>query len=124
MQTISFQPAGDRIKASITFEGLIVASYTFTLWEAQSNNRLIHEMGNNQNPNDDDYLLPLPVGANDGRLIQLRSEFVGLDPQNSPTFQIKIALSQGEQAIGEAVDEGQITGQPQESLIYLVLKSA
>ena len=121
MKTIKFNPNGDRLSVSFTFGGLIVASYSFTLWEAGSNDHLMYEKGNNQNTDDDMYNLPLPVGSNNGRIIQLRTEFVGLDPANSSDFEITANVKQGNSDLGDETDTGKITGKTQGSLIFIKL---
>ena len=121
MKTIKFNPNGDRLSVSFTFGGLIVASYSFTLWEAGSNDHLMYEQGNNQNTDDDVYNLPLPVGPNNGRIIQLRTEFVGLDPANSSDFKITANVKQGNSDLGDETDAGKITGKTQGSLIFIKL---
>jgi hypothetical protein len=123
MKDIKFDPNGERLSVSFVFEGLIVASYSFTLWEAESNHRLMYEQGNNQNSDDDKYDLPMPVSSNNGRLIQLRTDFVGLDPANSKDYSITAQVFQGGIDLGNESENGSITGKTQESLIYILLKS-
>ncbi len=123
MENITFNPDGARIHVSFNFLGLVVASYGFVLWEAQSNHQLMECKGNNQNPDDDEYDLPLPVKSNDGRLIQLRTEFTGLDPENSKEYDISVEVHQGNDKIGELHDKGTITGKMQSSLLFVQLKA-
>ncbi|HMQ78326.1 MAG TPA: hypothetical protein PKD94_02065 [Ignavibacteria bacterium] len=122
MKTIEFDPNGERLTASFTFDDLIVASYSFTLWEANSNDRVKYEEGNNQNIDDDSFKLPLPVSTNHGRLLQLRTEFVGLDQSSGRSYEIKAQIHQGGKLLGELSDSGKITGGFQASLIYIIIK--
>ena len=121
MKTINFNRQGGEIKVEFKFTGLITASYEFTLWAADSNDRIMHKTGNNQNAQDDIYSLPVPAADNEGRIIQLRTEFVGLDPINSKQFKIIVSVDQGSKTIGELNDEGEVTGKMQSSLIFAQL---
>lgn len=126
IQTLNFDPNGSRLFAKIKFEGLIVGSYMYQLWEAQSNDIIDARMGNNQNSEDDKYALPLPTGSNEGRLIDVRAKFVGLDPTNQPKFKIKVLLYQGGELIGEAFDANdkkrKLDGNGKTSQLYIFLK--
>ena len=122
MKTINFNKLGEELKVELTFIGLITASYEFTVWAADSNDKIMHESGNNQNSQDDIYKLPVPIAQNDNRIIQLRTEFVGLDPINSKQFKIKIAVYQGTHIVGECDEEGEVNSKMQGSLIYAKLK--
>ena len=121
IKTIKFDPNGEDLKVVFTFEGLIVASYAFTLWEANSNNQLMYEKGNNQNPADDSYAIPPPVINSDGRLIQLRTEFKALDPDNVKQYTITAEVFQGDKSLGKDQDTGDNTGKSQGSLIFILL---
>ncbi|MBL6446320.1 hypothetical protein JMN32_08370 [Fulvivirga sp. 29W222] len=121
IKTIKFNPNGEDLKVSFKFEGLIVASYSYTLWETNSNNRVVYEKGNNQNPDDDSYVLPPPVASCDGRMIQLRTEFKALDPENVKQYTITAEVFQGDQSLGKDEDAGDNTGKSQSSLIYILL---
>lgn len=121
IKTIKFDPDGEDLKVVFTFEGLIVASYAYTLWEANSNNQLIYEKGNNQNPTDDCYTIPPPVINSDGRLIQLRTEFKALDPTNVKKYTVTAEVFQGDKSLGKDQDSGNNTGNAQSSLIFILL---
>lgn len=121
IKTIKFDPDGEDLKVAFTFEGLIVASYSYTLWEANSNNRLVYKKGNNQNPEDDSYSIPPPVIDSDGRMIQLRTEFKALDPDNIKKYTITAEIFQGDKSLGKDQDIGDNTGKAQSSLIFILL---
>lgn len=123
MKTIEYNAQDGDLSIQITYQGLVAASYVYSLWDAQSNTRLQKQIGNNQNPQDDHYELPTPAADNDGRLIQLRSEFVGLDKDSFGDYGIKLELMQGGNAIGEASQAGKLTGEGQTSLIFVQLKA-
>jgi hypothetical protein len=122
MKEIKFDPSGEPLKISFIFTGLIVASYTYTLREAESNKKIepVYE-GNNKNPEDDIYYLPLPVGANNGRIIEFSTSFKGLDPKNFEDYGIRAEIYQGEKLIGFDEDNGKVTGKAQDSLIFFKL---
>ncbi|MDR6564642.1 MULTISPECIES: hypothetical protein [unclassified Arcicella] len=121
VKKVKIDPAGQMVAVKITFEGLIIASYQYVLWEAQSNQILEKKDGNNQNPFDDTYSLPLPVAKNVGRIIDVRTRFVGLDTDISKEYTISVAVFQNGKMIDEAVDKGAITGNSQLSQIYIIL---
>jgi hypothetical protein len=124
MKTIIFNSNGERIRVNFTFTGLIAASYAFTLWEAGSNNRVLYETGNNQNNDDDSFFLPLPVPVNNGRLIELRTEFIGLDAVSYKLYKIKTEILQGSNNLGSEEDSGEVTGKTQSSIIFIKLSSS
>lgn len=124
MKTIEFDPNGSALKVAFKFSGFLLASYTYTLWEAESNHKVVYEKGNNQNPQDDEYKLPMPVKANDGRLIQLRTEFVAQDPDNVKKFLITAEVYQGGSLLDKGEDTGDNTGSAQSSLIFIKLKAS
>ena len=124
MKKVTFDPNGSSLKVDFQFKGFIVASYTYTLWEADSNHRIVREKGNNQNPQDDSYELPVPLSSNKNRLIQLRTEFVAQDPDNIKEYSILAEVYQGDQLIGSAEDQGANTGSSQDSLLFIMLTTS
>lgn len=122
VQKVKIDPNGERLKINISYEGLIVASYVYQLWEAQSNDVITTEKGNNQNPDDDSYLLPMPVSSNVGRIVDVRSRFVGLDPDVSKKYKIKVEVFQDDK-IGEVIDAGELSSNSNLSQIYIILES-
>ena len=124
MAVAAFDPDGQGLRVRFTFTGLILASYTFTLWSATDNSWVIHESGNNQNPADDAFDLPEPVKDNAGRLVELRTEFVSADGEAGNEYDIMAELVQGDERLAEVHDKGELTGKAQSSLLYIKLKSA
>jgi len=122
VKKVKINPEGKRVSFSISFEGLIVASYEYLLWEAQSNEVLVEKKGNNQNPFDDTYKLPMPVNSNIGRVIDIRARFVGIDPQNVEKYKVKVDFYQ-DGKITEIVEEGDIDGKSQFSQIYIIIEN-
>ncbi len=123
---VKFDPNGPRLQTEIKFEGLILGSYEYILWEADSNQIIERHRGNNQNPWDDTYSLPVPVSTNDKRIVDVRAKFVGLDPDNAPNFKILVNIYQGGQLIGQAYDSNPkdkpLSGSGHTSQIYVFLQ--
>lgn len=122
VKKVKIDPNGERIKIVISYEGLIIASYVYQLWEAQSNDVIITEKGNNQNPIDDTYFLPMPVKDNVGRIIDVRSRMVGLDPDVVKKWAVRVEVFQGDK-IDEAFDGGELGPNGASSQIFIILES-
>ena len=122
MQTknVSFDPNGDKLWINIIFNGIIIASYKYVLWEAQSNHRVDEREGNNQNPDDDKYFLPLPTGSNKGRLIDVRARFIGIDMDNKK-YKITVEIYQGDNKLGEVFVSGNASGASQYDQLFIKL---
>ncbi len=123
VKKVKINPNGGRIKIAISYKGLIVASYVYQLWEAESNDVITTKKGNNQNTDDDAYFLPMPVSYNIGRIIDVRSRFVGLDPDVAKKYEVKIEVFQGDKFIDEAVDAGELGTDSNLSQIFIFLES-
>lgn len=121
MKEIKFKADGEPLSVKFEFIGFIAATYGFTLWEAKSNVEVIYKKGNNQNPDDDTYDLTKPAEKNHERLIQLTTEFIGLDDATGTDYLIKASVYQGGQHLGSAEENGKITGQTQTSLLFIKL---
>ena len=121
MKVIQFDPKGGKLLASIKFTGLIAAAYGLKLAEANSNQKVFYEEGDNQNTEDDKYYLPVPVEDNNGRVLRLTTDFYGLDPKNYPDYKIELEIYQGNKLLGSESDTDKVTGKTQSSLIFLKL---
>jgi hypothetical protein len=73
MNTIIFTENGSALKVDIDYKGAVLASYTYFLWESDSNDIIDEQSGNNLNSQDNRYDLPNPVNDNNGRFIQVLS---------------------------------------------------
>ena len=101
---IPFNHEGGVLKVKIEFHGLIAASYTYQLWDKNSNHIVFEKKGNNQNPEDDIYELPSPARNNEGRLIDIHSTLVGLyDNDNEGKYKIEITVIQDDQIINKNI---------------------
>jgi len=99
---IIFDHNGENLSIELSYKGLIAASYTYTLWEADSNDIVEQKKGNNLNSMDDKYTLPSPVSSNSGRLVDIHSTIHGLyDNADEGEFMIIITIKQGDQAISQ-----------------------
>ena len=120
MKLIPFNKQGGRIKVCFKFTGLIAASYTFTLWESGSNDIVMEKKGNNINPVDDCYDLPLPTDKNDGRIIDLLTSFKGLNTGKATPYSITIEVYQDGNLLGTESESGNCNG-TQQSQLYAKL---
>lgn len=119
---IAIDPNGDPLWIDIRFNGLAIASYEYQLFHNTNNTLIQHFKGNNQNPDDDAYYLPVPVADNIGRLIDVRTNFVGLDPDNYKDFEARVELYQGMKFLGEVKENGVLSGQTQFSQLFIIIE--
>ena len=70
MKTAKFDPGGGPIKVEIACKPNRDGSYRLTLYEASANDVVKKWPGNFLNPDDDEYAMPQPNAANDGRLLE------------------------------------------------------
>jgi len=54
-------------------------------------------------------------------LIDIRSNIVGLDPENYKKWEIKAELFQGNKKLGEVVDKGETTETHQTSQLFILM---
>jgi hypothetical protein len=122
METAIFNPDGAPLKTKVVYRnGVIAAAYNLKLSVKDGNTAVLYWDGDNLNPEDDNYTLPEPAEANDGRIIRLSNEFYGIDPDNSNVYEIALEVWQGETMINRNSDFGTITGQTQGSLMFTKL---
>lgn len=106
LKAIVFNANNGPVTVQLDFKGLIGLSYTFTLWEANSNQTVMQVSGNNLNSADDQYELPSPANMNNNRLIDLLSSFTGMGLNSSTPYTISIAVIQQ----GNTIDTYSISG--------------
>ena len=95
LKKVTFNKTGGDLIVDIQYTGLVAASYTYTLWEANSNAIVDQKAGNNQNPQDDNYNLPKPSSLNVGRLIDVHSTVQGLyDSEDAGKYEVVISITQ------------------------------
>ena len=121
VKNVKIDPKGDKLQVNIIFNGLIVASYEYMLFESASNKVIQHKKGNNQNPEDDKFDLPGPTEKNVGRIIDVRSNFVGLDSVNN-SYKITVELFQGSKKLGEVSEKGTSTSSSKTAQFYITLE--
>ncbi len=98
---IKFNPNGGTIKVEVKFETLLICTYTLDLREAGSNASIdgYPKQGDNTNPEDDLYALPLPSVINKNRTIWIT--FVLLDQTgNGGSYQVDFNVNQDGSQIG------------------------
>lgn len=83
---------------------------------------MLDKSGNNKNPDDDCYDLPLPTDKNDGRLMQLETSIVSPTATPGEQYSVTIIFKQGTTEIERAVEKGPITGSRVTPEFWITLK--
>jgi hypothetical protein len=124
MKQVKFTPGGGPLTVSFNFGGLIIASYTYTLWPAHGSMPVDLQDGDNEKQSTFVYSLPGQASDNAGRVIELRTEFTGLNPNAAPSYSITaIVLQDGVKLDPHGEDADKVTGKIQHSTIYVELIS-
>jgi len=105
---------GGAVRCEFLFKGAIIAEYTATLYEANSNAIINRNMGDNDNAQDDTMILPTPLTGNNNRRLYLNVSFYG---KAIGDYEIKIEVYQDGVLIGGDVDKSAITGGKQSTLL-------
>lgn len=105
---IHFDPNGDRLSVAVEFGDMQLGVYTLRVWESGSNDKVMEESGNNLNPDDDWYDLPLPVPNNDGRVIECISTVVNPDFHSGDRYAVAFVVYQGEQELDFVEEAGEM----------------
>ena len=106
MKDVFFNPSGDRLQVGVRFGYPHFASYELLVWESGSNTIVMQRRGNNQNPDDDDYLMPLPNSNNNGRLVECICTILNPNLSNGDRYSVTLIVKQGETEIGNLnIDE-------------------
>lgn len=124
MKEFTFNPAGDRISIGVEFGYAHIGSYILRLWEAGSNTVVLQRRGNNQNPDDDTYLLPLPTKHNDGRLIQCQTAIVAPDWKPGERYSVRLIFRQGNAAPQEYEISGPISEAQAHPELFALLRAS
>lgn len=107
----SEQPAHDLgLKLIIRFEGVVNLAFVIRLIDADGNTIIDNVSGNNLEASQFQYDFPSPSMDNNGRTLQVRCRFRGLDPGNFPKFRISSWLYQNHLLLNEDIREGDLTG--------------
>lgn len=124
MEIVLFDKNGEPLKVRfIVKNGVLVASYLFELFDPDSNDAKVTFKGNNINPNDDCFLLPLPIINNDGRTVQLNTNFKGVDLNLSKSYSLGFELYQGEVLLDTILKSGALSQTEQSTLMMIKLKA-
>lgn len=83
MYHLKFDPNGGPLIVQIDYYGSLTASYVYTLWAKNSNAKVDEQYGNNQNSQDDRFILPSPVSQNSGRIVEIFSTINNPDNSNA-----------------------------------------
>lgn len=103
---ILFRALGGPISAEVKVRTPQVAVYTLWLWERNSNTIVLKRRGNNQNPEDDVYVLPTPCVVNDGRLVECG--VVIIDPTGRGSYAVDLTFTQGESVLHTLTAKGKV----------------
>lgn len=123
MKEIHFRCPGDRLRICIIIGNAQIGSYRLRLWESASNTVVMDEHGNNQNPNDDCYDLPLPLENNNGRLVQCEFSVVSPDPQPGDQYSVSMDFLQGKHQLDSVDESGPMNGKRVSPELWAVLKT-
>lgn len=104
VKEIKFKKGGQPLYARVSSGYAQPGSYTYRLWEANSNIKVDEKDGNFINPMDDIYSLPIPNGENDGRVVQFFVVLTITPPIND--YNVKLEILEGQKVIGEEVCSG------------------
>ena len=110
MKEIQFDARGDRLRICIEIGDAHIGSYRLRLWEPSSNTVVLDRSGNNQNPDDDCYELPLPTMNNNGRLVQLECSILSPDPKPTDKYSLALTVKQGRKILDKITEAGTMGG--------------
>jgi hypothetical protein len=123
MKDIYFQAAGGGLQICIQIGYAQIGSYRLRLWESDSNTIILDKSGNNRNPEDDCYDLPLPNENNDGRYVQCEFSILSPDPKPGERYSAKLIFKQGDQDIGSIEDSGPISEKRECPELWAILRT-
>lgn len=119
MKEVKFNQSGGPVVAEIRCGHAQPGSYSFTLWEANENKKVMREAGNFLNPDDDAYELPAPVDDNHDRIVEFLGNVVITPPIQD--YQVDVIISQDGAELGRDTDKGKASGTKPFDL-FLILK--
>lgn len=112
MEQVNFDSSGPALSVNMRYESNhgenLFVTYTYTLWEAESNTVADKNSGNNFNNDDDNYRLPTPAAKNNGRVIDLLSMLKNAGDEDL-AYRIKIEICQGGDSL-QTVTETETVG--------------
>ncbi len=124
IQDIRFDPNGPSIRAAVVFRTPQVVSYGLMLWESGSNDVVMEEKGNSENPEDDAYSLPMPARDNNGRILECDLVIVSPDPKPSEKYQVDLVVSQGASELGKLSAMGTVSAKTSTDTLFAKLVGA
>jgi len=123
MNNIFYEKDGDPLKIKFKVEnGVIAIAYTIKLSERDSNKAVAYYDGDNQNPEDDVYFLPIPIEQNNERILRLSATFYPLDLDLSKKYLIKLEVYQRDILLDSIEQDGDLTLSTQAILLFAKLK--
>jgi hypothetical protein len=122
MEIINFDKMSEPLKVKVNIKnGVMAIAYYIKLSEKNSNKSAAVYEGDNQNPEDDVFILPTPVGSNEGRVLWFSADFVGLDLAKSSTYEVAFEIFQGHTLLKSIQSTGSLTASAQSILLFAKL---
>ena len=106
MKEIQFDANGERLSICIEIGYAQIGSYRLRVWESESNVTVLDKSGNNQNPDDDCYELPLPTSRNNGRYVQCEVGVLSPDPKPGDKYSVRLVFRQGTNILDTVEETG------------------
>ncbi|MEA4937799.1 hypothetical protein SDC9_112748 [bioreactor metagenome] len=122
METINFKKTGEPLFVKFTIkEGVVAASYTIALIDADGITEIAKYEGDNNQVNNDKFKLPAPVALNNGRIIRWTTDFKGVDIANSSRYEMVLEFYQGDFLLKCLSNKGLLTGKEQHMMEIIKL---
>lgn len=112
MKEVKFQADGEQLSVRIEFGYAHIASYRLRLWESKNSVVVIDKSGDNKNPNDNSYNLPLPTKNNDRRLLQLEVSLLSPTSAQGEQYSATLIFKQGNKEIDRMTEQGTMNSSP------------
>jgi hypothetical protein len=123
-EVIKINPNGGIITVNVDVQGIVVAGYNISVYEANSNNVVAAFSGTNQYPENDFFALPNSAAQNVGRILFLNCSFVASGAFENHFCTVSLEIYQDKHKIGVASLKEQLTGKVQDSLILIKLTNS
>jgi len=122
MEKIIFIDTGNPLKIKFVVKnGVLAVAYTINLYHEKSNTPIATYKGDNKDPNDDTFLLPVPTDENGKLVIELIADFRGVDLALSKQFNMGFEVYQGNILLKCIYKEGSLKAEDQSITLYAQL---
>ncbi len=103
MERFRVDPKGDGLAVEIRFEYPQIYTYTFWLWERDSEDIALTCSGDDRTVKDNHISLPDPPAANDGRIFQFEVTVTAPDREGEARYGVDVVIYQGVKELGRIV---------------------